>query len=301
MIRVHYYGAIIALLLVGCTSDTPPQSEQALISAVDSRGVRIELDHIPLRVVSLVPSVTETIYALGTQEKLVGVTTYCNYPPEVASKERVGDFSNPSMERIAGLRPDLVFITTPEQRVLAQPIEDMGIPVFAVQPESIDEILATLRIIGRILGFSDAGHDLFTSTTTQLSEIRRLASTMPDTPRVYLEVSADPLVTVGSSSFIAEMVRAAGGKNLFEADRPYLIVGSEDIVSRDPEVILLLHPTITTPQAMQRLGWEEITAVKNGMVFDDIDPDVILRPGPRVAHGVRELLARIHRKAEATD
>lgn len=232
------------------------------------------------RVVSLSPAMTETIFALGAQEYLVGVTTYCSYPAEAKAIEKVGDFSNPSLERILGLKPDLVIVNTPEQRRIQQQLEQLGIDVYESSPQTMEEIYAEIAEIGVRLNARAEAESIIAYMKDRLQ---------PDTgsmKRVYVELSPRPLITIGSGTFLNELLKRAGGDNIFsDSKKDYPVVSAEAVILRDPEIIIVLHPE----PFGERIGWKNVTAVKNQEVFADIDQDLLMRPGPRLVMGYQAL------------
>lgn len=244
-----------------------------------------------LKVVSLAPNLTEIVYALNRGELLIGVTAQCDYPPEAKERPKVGDYARPSLERILKLKPDLVLAALPEHRIIAGELRSLGLRVLEVWPQSLDGILRGIETIAQGLGAIKEGDSL----TRALAEALNQLPTPPDTPRVYLEISATPLISVGGSSFLNDLVMRAGGKNIFaEIHQDYPIVSSEAVIRRDPEVILLLHSQATRDMVADRLGWERTSAVRSGRVYSGLNPDLFLRPGPRVVLGCKELFDLLH-------
>jgi ABC-type Fe3+-hydroxamate transport system substrate-binding protein len=238
-----------------------------------------------------VPSVTEIIYALGQESQLTGNTTYGDFPEAARRIYRVGDFSNPNVERIMRLKPRLVFATLPEQQSAVAWLNQLGTKVFISRPNSFDSLFREIRAIGTALGVPARADSLVASL------IARLARIPPPQhrPGVYLEISEQPLMTVGRSSFINEVIERAGGTNVFgDIDKEYPVVSQEHVIERNPDVIFLLHPMRDRTEFGKRLGWQSIAAVRNGRVFDDVDPDIVFRPGPRLVDAVEAIAARIH-------
>ncbi|OYD13887.1 hypothetical protein CH330_09925 [candidate division WOR-3 bacterium JGI_Cruoil_03_51_56] len=242
-------------------------------------------------VVSLVPSVTEIVYALGAEDQLVGNTTYCDYPDAAKHGYKVGDFQNPDLERIISLRPRLVFLCLPAHLIIADKLKELGIAYYVSRPGTIEGVFSEIDSIGKLLGVQKRAEILVHRLRGRLDSL----PVYPDTPRVYLEISDVPLMTVGGGSFINGIIRKAGGYNIFgKAASEYPIVDPEFVVRADPEVILILHPGLSAGQVGNRLGWSQISAVRNMRVFDDLDMDLLFRPGPRVVEGIIELSRRLH-------
>jgi ABC-type Fe3+-hydroxamate transport system substrate-binding protein len=242
------------------------------------------------RVVSLVPSVTETIYAIGEERQLAGNTTYCNYPEAARKVYKVGDFSNPSVERIAALKPRVVFATLPEQEAAVQRLEQLGIRVVVSRPRSLELLFDDIVTVGRELGAEVRAEGLVDVLRQRLDRVA--TPTRPS--RVYLEISEQPLMSVGGASFINEAVSRAGGRNIFESlAKEYPVVSQEQVISRDPEVVFILHPQSTARDLAARLGWQDVAAVRGKRIFTDLDPDLLFRPGPRIIQGIEELARRL--------
>jgi iron complex transport system substrate-binding protein len=247
----------------------------------------------PGGIVSLVPSVTEIIYALGQESQLTGNTTYCDYPEDAKRIYKVGDFSNPNVERIMRLKPKLVFATLPEQQTAVAKLEQMGVRVFISRPSDFDSLFREIRAIGASLGAASQADSLVRAVQTRLAQVTEPEHRL----KVYLEIAEQPLMTVGASSLINEIIERAGGENVFgDVAKEYPVVSQEQVITRNPDVIFLLHPMWDRSQFSRRLGWREINAVKFGQVRDDVNPDIVFRSGPRVADAV-ETIAQCLRHA----
>ena len=244
-----------------------------------------------LRVVSLVPSVTEIVYAAGAGKVLVGNTNQCNFPEAAKSVYKVGDFMSPDLERIVALRPSLVFLTLPIHRQLLEKLNEMKVPVYVSRPADIEAVFREIDTVSQLLGRKATGDSLVASMRTRLDSIPAFA----DTPRVYVEISGTPLMTAGGGTFINELLVRAGGRNVFESSvQEYPVVDPEAVLKADPEVILLLHPDMSAQDVAARIGWGGISAVKHGRIYDRLDEDLLFRPGPRIVDGVVLLAKLLH-------
>jgi iron complex transport system substrate-binding protein len=233
------------------------------------------------RVVSLSPGMTETIYSLGAAEYLVGVTTFCDYPPEAKLKYKIGDFSNPSIERIVSLKPNIVVINLPEHRRIKEQLAAFDIQIYASSPSSLNDVYQDISEIGRLLSKTAEADSLVQDMRAALQPVIIERKT-----RVYVELAARPLVTIGSHSFLNELITNAGGENIFsDLDKDYPVVAQEKVIARNPEVIIVLHPEDIT----DRLGWNDVDAVKNNRIYTYLNEDHLLRPGPRLILGYSEL------------
>jgi iron complex transport system substrate-binding protein len=244
-----------------------------------------------LRVVSLVPSVTEIVYAVGAAKLLVGNTNQCDFPEAARSVYKVGDFMSPDLERIVALRPGLVFITLPMHRQLLEKLNDMKVPVYVSRPADIRAVFKEIDTVAQLMGRKASGESLVVAMQRRLDSI----PTFPDAPRVYVEISGTPLMTAGSGTFINELLLRAGGRNVFASSvQEYPVVDPEAVLAADPEVILLLHPDMTARDVEARVGWGGISAIKQSRVFEKLDEDLLFRPGPRIVDGVVLLAKLLH-------
>jgi iron complex transport system substrate-binding protein len=163
--------------------------------------------------------------------------------------------------------------------------------VYISEPQSVDDVFAEIESVGMILGVQPRARQLADS-------LRRVLQQMPvfgDTPRVYVEIAGAPLMSVGQSSFINDLIRRAGGRNIFDdRKRAYPVVESEEVVARNPDVILILHPGTSSAEVNQRIGWEQLSAVQSGRVYDRLDENLFLRPGPRVTEAILVLIRLLH-------
>lgn len=295
----HQLAMIVMVFLWGCQGSQNQGMREAAgpLHLKDDLGRTISFEHGPQRVVSLAPSITETIYAVGGQDRLVGVTAFCDYPAEARSKPKVGDFSNPSVERILSLKPDLVLLASVEQKPLLNRLEAVGLKTFVVQPESLRAIFTSLETIGGLLGKETQARSLADSLRRRAQEVvvaaQRDAS--GGRPRVFVEIAERPLMTVGNATLIGELIRLAGGENIATGlARSYCVINPERVIRENPDVIIVADPPTRRDDVLKRSGWERISAVRQKRVYDDIDPNLIVRPGPRVVEGLRELHRRFY-------
>jgi iron complex transport system substrate-binding protein len=244
-----------------------------------------------LRVVSLVPSVTEIVYVVGAGKALVGNTNQCDFPEVAKSVYKVGDFMSPDLERIVALRPGLVFVTLPIHRQLLEKLNEMKIPVYVSRPADIRAVFHEIDTVARLLGRRASGESLVAVMRQRLDSVPVFA----DTPRVFIEISGTPLMTAGGGTFINELLERAGGRNVFESSvQEYPVVDPEATLQADPQVILLLHPDMRATDVARRIGWGRISAVRQDRVYDQLDEDLFFRPGPRIVEGVVLLAKLLH-------
>lgn len=224
---------------------------------------------------------TENIFALGAAQDLVGVTTFCDYPEEAKKIYKIGDFSNPSLERIVGLKPDLVIVNLPEQTRIKKELEKLDINIFISSPRTLDDIYNEIIEIGRVVKKQQAADSLINYMKMHISMVNRSSK-----KRVYIELSPRPLVTIGAPSFLNELLEMAGAENIFaDLGKAYPVVPQEEVIKRNPDVIIVLHPE----EIRDRLGWRTITAISNNKVYTTLNQDHLMRPGPRLIIGFEQL------------
>ncbi|HXG50432.1 MAG TPA: cobalamin-binding protein [candidate division Zixibacteria bacterium] len=249
----------------------------------------------PQRVVSLAPSVTETLFALGFGDRLVGVTTYCDYPAGARKIPRIGGFMNPSLEAILARRPDLVLgVVGATDPVTAGGMRRLGLRVDLISLGSVSDILSAVKSIARLLGNPDAGEELARRIARQIDRVKRRVAPAPRRSTL-LVVGLRPLIAVGGKNFIDELITLAGGRNVAgSAPQPWLNLPDEYVVARAPEVII--EAGMGSERAESWRHWRDlgsIPAVKEGRVYS-YPSDKILRPGPRIGEGLEEIARLVH-------
>ena len=263
----------------------------------------------PLRIVSMSPSSTEILFALGLGDRVVGVTQYCNYPPQVSElKEKgkltvIGGFWTPDVEKIAALRPDLVigYSSVPSHVDVAKRLESMNVTVLLLFPRYLNDVFDNIVLIGKACGKLKEAQELVDQLRARVESVVEKVRGLPKV-RVYLELWFDPLMSAGPGTFIDELIGLAGGENVFhDAKSPWPVVDSEQVVLRDPEVIVLPDSymsdyNVSVEQVRSRPGWQAISAVKNNRIYL-IDDDIILRPGPRLVDALELLTKYVHPEA----
>jgi len=254
---------------------------------------------IPERIVCLAPSYDETLIELGLQDRIVGVTTSSDYLEQVKHAKLVGSYVKPNIEKIIALKPDIVLVTGfAGQQSAVKKLSALGLRVVVLdETQGMEEIFAKTKQIGNIVGAHDRTEELLERMRKVVEETRHKTARLTR-PRVYVEAGCDPLFTCGKGSFINDMVEIAGGKNIAgEINQPFPRISAEFILSKDPEVIILpyMGRNFGKEALRQRKGWEKISAVKTGRVYDDLISQVITIPSPRlILFGLPELLKRIH-------
>jgi iron complex transport system substrate-binding protein len=252
-------------------------------------------DAPPKRIVSLAPSVTETVFAVGAGDRLVGVTTYCDYPPEAKKISKIGDFMNPSLEAIMAKKPDLVIgVTGATDPVKAREMERLGLKVVLFSLSSLDEILRSIRAIGGMVIHDRAGKELVGEISVQIDDVKKRVG--PAARRkVLLVVGFHPLIAVGGKNFIDELITLARGENIAgSAGQPWLNLPDEIVVAKAPDVII--EAGMGSERGESRKRWSDlksVPAVRDGRIYS-YPSDKIRRPGPRFGEALSELARLIH-------
>jgi iron complex transport system substrate-binding protein len=256
------------------------------------------------RIVSLAPSVTETLFALGFGDRLVGVTTSCDYPPEVKSIAKIGGFMSPSIETVIAKRPDLVIgVDSATDPVKAREMTRLGLRVTLISLASVADILSSIKSLAVLLGNPEAGETLVRKITRQMDQIKHRVAPAPRRS-VLLLVGLRPLIAVGGKNFIDELVTLAGGKNIAgDAAQPWLNLPDEYVVAKAPQVIIEAGMVSERDQLSQHWAdLKSIPAVQHRRVYR-YQSDKILRPGPRIGEGLEEIARLLHPEcfANSTD
>ncbi|MEW6716923.1 MAG: cobalamin-binding protein [Chloroflexota bacterium] len=313
--------ALFTGMLAACTpkATTPGESEQAKIpeaapaetseailtwepiTLTDDLERQVSLVSQPQRVVSLAPSNTEMLFALGAVDQVVGRDEFSDYPPETVELQSVGGgWGEYNMEAIIALNPDLVLaaeINTPEQ---VQALEELGLTVFMLgNPTDLEGMYDNLMTVAILTGHVEEANNLITSLKERVADVLATVATSQERPSVFYELDAsDPNIpwTAGPGTFIDILINMAGGKNIGAMlEGAWAQISIEALVEQDPDIILLGDSAygITPEMIVERAGWESLSAVLNNLVYP-FDDDLVSRPGPRLVDGLETLAELLH-------
>lgn len=266
----------------------------APVKVEDERGVWVQLPKPPLRIVSLLPSLTETVCALGQCKRLVGVDRYSNWPASVQNLPKMGGGLDPSLEAIVALRPDLVLAATSARSVTR--LENLGIPVAALEPRNFKDMQRVFAKVGQLLGTPDTDK-VWQSLVTDLDQVARSIPSNQKHTRVYVEVNRGPY-GASASSFIGEVLTQMGMDNIVPGHLgPFPKLNPEFIVKANPDLIMVGDQE--SDALAQRPGWDTIRAVREKRVcrFSPTEGDILVRAGPRMADAARLMARCIAQKA----
>jgi iron complex transport system substrate-binding protein len=288
---------LICLSLVcACNSDRTHSQNTRKIT--DDAGREVALPARVDRVISLAPNLTEVVFAIGAGDRLVGNTTYCDYPTEAKSIAKVGDSLQPSLERIIALRPQVVLISTASQlEVFTQQLQNQNIAVFVTDPHDLDGIFRSIEQIGQILGQTEQAGAVVKRLRERTAAVEQ-AVRQANPVRVFYQVSGEPLYTVGRDAFVTDLMRRAGAISV-TADVPgsWPKYSSESALAARPDAIIL--PTGGSMGAANSNVAEALSrspAVLSGRVYK-INDDFLARPGPRVVDGLEAMAHALHPEA----
>ncbi|MGQ0667460.1 MAG: ABC transporter substrate-binding protein [Nitrospiraceae bacterium] len=286
----------------GILTGMPFMTHVASRSFVDDAGRKIYLSKTPTRIVSLGPSVTEILFAIGAGDQLVGVTEFCNFPPEALQKPKVG-YSNPNLEAVMTLQPDLVL--APKEFLkpdIIMKLEQLKVPVFVMAAATIEDVFAHLSTIGRMLDRSSAADDLTMTLRRRMAELKSRIEGAPPV-RVLYVLNSQPLITVGPGSYIDQLITMAGGINVAaKSSTPYPRLSMEIVLQQDPEVLLFpagKSEGISADEQQAWRQWPAITAVARGRLHQ-ISADLLNRPGPRIVQALEVLAEILHPASTAS-
>lgn len=284
--------SLLASIIAGCQ----PQFQPGTYTDDMGRAVRIE--KIPQRIVSLAPSHTEILFALGLGDRVIGVTRYCNYPEEAKEKENIGGFATPDLEKIIALKPALILAFGTLQKSLVSELEARGQTVFWLYPHTVNDILDSFERIGKLTGSSAAAQQLRKRIEERIEAVQTKIKDITDQerPTVFRVMGLDPLGTIGGDAFQTDVYRLAGGKNIFtDTKKDYFELDLETLLELDPDIIVICGEDAEEAKAKikSQEGWGDLTAVKTDRIVV-ISCDLICRPSPRIAQTIEQLAKEFH-------
>ncbi len=279
---------------MGATKDAPEAFPRTL---EDGMKRTVRLPSAPKRIVSLAPSTTEILFALGAGDRVVGVTRYCTYPPEAQKVPQVGGLVDPNYEQIVAMRPDLVILSyLQDTRRLAR-LEALGLRVIVLNPEGLSRVFDDIRLVGQALGKEEAAERIVATMRREQAEVEALVSRKPEAerPRVLMLYGS---VAAGVGSFAGDMLTEAGGQNVARVTgTPWPVLSHEYLVRADPQILVLVDDSDVPkpqrdPEALERLrndpAFRHLAAVREGRVYR-MSGSLLQIPGPRIVQALRQL------------
>lgn len=278
----------MSVMLVLC-----PMSASAS-TFTDDAGMTVTLNTIPERIVSLSPSNTEILAALGLLDKIVGVTDFCDYPPEVKNKTRVGGYSAISIEKVAMAKPDLVIASDKTSDETVSRLKEIGLPVIVVAPKNVEDVIRDIHMVGKITGTDTQAEDLAANITRRIAKASAVLSI--NSPTVAHVVYSKPLYVSGNTTMQNDIISRTGGTNVFAGRNGWSTVSLEEFLLANPDIIIVSGgggmdvsaQDVILEEFMSNPQYASLSAVKNHHVYA-INADIISRPGPRIADAAEEV------------
>jgi len=300
-VRAMALGVILLAVVAGGCGGKQPEGRPAgsngdgfPVVLTDAQGVEVRVEARPERIVSAAPTVTEILFALGAGDRVVAVTDHCDYPPETEGSPRIGGFFTPSVEKAIGAQPDLVIGQRGNPPDFVATLRKSGVPVFTIDPQTLDDIYATIRQVARIIGDEGGGDELCAQMAARLAAVSAAIADVAEKerPAAFLVLQVMPPWTAGSGTFQDDAIRAAGGRNVAADVRGFKAYSMESLVAKDPDFLLLStmngDPDRMRQEVLASAALRQLAAVREGrMVVLEADP--IMRAGPRIVEAVEAM------------
>ena len=290
-------SAILLSLLMVMVAGCQPSFSAGTFT--DDFGREVAIGEAPQRIVSHVPGITEILFALGLEERVVGVSDFCNYPASAKVKPKVGGFFNPSIENIVDLNPDLVLTNGDVEHLMTQ-LDSLGMTYIVLHPEDVGGIIQNIELVGRVTGAGKKDRELTQDMKERMADVVDRVSDAPRVKVFYTFATTDlnSPWTAGPGSFVDSLITLAGGENIGSiALAPWVQFSLEEVLNSDPEVVIVdaSHGSAVTPieELKRHPIWRETTAIKQDRIYP-IDGDIVNRAGPRIVQGLEEMARMIH-------
>jgi iron complex transport system substrate-binding protein len=287
---------ILCLAAVPAFADTPASNTAFERTITDDYGTMVTITGTPERIVSLAPTNTEILFALGLGDRVVGVTDYCNYPAEATAKPKIGGFSTVSFEKVVAQKPDLVVASQGNGAELVDHLRKLNLTVIVTNPQNVRGILNDITFIGKATGADDNATALVNSLSMRIKNTEKNASALTAHPKVAHIIWNDPIYASGNGTFQDELISMAGGTNAFAGKQDYATIGTEDFIAADPDILIVNSGSgmggsedAVAQYFENETRFANVAAIKNHRVYV-IDSDTVDRAGPRIVDAL-EIIA----------
>lgn len=299
---------VLSLSLVSCSQKTQEKTatnENTTKTEVkatfplkitDFMGRQVTIKKEPKRIVSLSPSTTELIYAIGAGKDVVGVTNYDDYPPEVKSVAKVGGYEGPNIEAILAQKPDIVFASNLSGKDQMETIEKSGIPVVVLEAQNINQIYDSIKILGKITGNVEKGNEIISNMKDKIKEINDKVKNLPKV-NVFYVVDTNGNWTAGKGTFIDELITLAGGNNVASDANGWAQYSMEKLLQKNPDVIITSQHATNANNIKNMAGYKDTKAAKDGKIFIISNDDIVTKPSNRIVLGLEEIAKDLHPEA----
>lgn len=292
-----HLALLLIVVIAAATACASARSGPGTIT--DDAGRQVHLNSTPTRIVSHVPSITETLFALGLGDKIVADSDDCDYPEAAKTKPKIGGYFTPNIEEIIAMKPDLV-LTDGYVPELITKLDSLGIPIAVINPKDINGVLSDIELLGNITGSQKEAQEI---TSDMKNRIDTVVNTVGNAsrPSVFYVLDATDTTkpwTAGPGSFVDALISLAGGKNVADsASGPWIQFNLEELVKANPDIILLdsnMGTSVIPPEELKELPvWQDLTAVKENHIYT-IDADLVDRSGPRIVQGLEDIAKILH-------
>ena len=270
------------------------------VTVTDDMGDKITINEKPERIISLAPANTEVLFALDLEEKIVGVTTYANYPREAKAKEKIGTITEPNLEKIVSLEPDLIVANAVNKLETVKRLRELGYKVVGYDAETVNDAISVIKQVGKITDRENKAQRIVTDMYLQLAEIKDLVdSKLKDCsrPKVFYEIWNQPLYTAGKNTFINDIINIAGGINIgAEAKGEWPQFSLEKLLLENPDIYISSPHSaphkVTVESIKNRDNYKNLAAIKKDRVYI-VNQDIISRASPRIVKGLKEIVKAI--------
>jgi iron complex transport system substrate-binding protein len=288
----------VFVLLIGlCVCHAAADARETERIVEDLLGRRVLVPENPHRIIAMAPSITEIIFALKRERCLVGVTQYSDYPDAAVQYPKIGSYVNLDLEKIVSLRPDLcIAIKDGNPKDVIDRLASLKIPVFAVNPRNLDTVMQTIVEIGNLLNARATAKAIVTGMQERLGRVKNIVSDIESRPRVFFQIGLSPIVSVGSPTFIHELIVTAGGRNVAEGPTPYPRYSREQVVWMSPDVIIITSMArfaIFEQVKQEWAKWPDMPAAHNNRIYMQ-ESNLFDRPTPRLIDGLELLVRLLH-------
>ncbi len=297
---------LVAVVATGCGGGTPAKEGTGQeendgvdkggfpVTIVDSLGREVTVEAEPQKVISLSPAITEILFAIGAEDKVAGVTEYCDYPPEALEKTKMGSFESPNLELIIETDPDLIFVAAGIQVEFVKQFDELGYKVIVLDAERLDQVTGNIELAGKVTGCLEQAREVVNDMENRIAAVKDKVSSAKCRPAVFFEVWDNPLMTAGPGTFIDDMITTAGGENIAgDLTERYAEFSREVLMVRDPDIYIINSHAHTPEEVKKRPGYSGLKAVQNNRVYS-IEDDLVTLPGPRIVEGLEQVARAIH-------
>ena len=294
---------VAAVLPVSCSKNNKAGEAQnkGSVTVEDGTGHSVTVGEVPSKIISLGAAATEILFEIGAEKQIAAVSDVSNYPEAAKSLPTIGGFDAKtiSIEKIVSFNPDLIIIYSGMHDFMIASLEKFGIPYYVSKDATISDVIDEIRDIAYLTGHKSKGDELSDSYKKIVAELSKSIGSQDSRPKVYWEVYNNPYMSIGKNSFMTDVVKICGGKNIFDdVEQDYPVVSEETIIASNPDFILLPNDMFPDVDEVKgRAGWQNISAVKNGNIVI-IDADIYTRPGPRIFAALQSMNKILYGKAD---